>query len=163
MNYRYQTLETPAGRLYLIGTDDYLEAAVFRKQWPAVRKRFAPLKRSGTPALKAAQRQLAEYFSGRRRSFELPIRQKGTPFQEKVWTALAAIPFGEKKTYKEQAAAIGAPNAVRAVGRTNGLNLLCIVRPCHRVVGSSGALTGYAGGLNAKKILLHFEQNQSSK
>ena len=102
----------------------------------------------------------SEYFAGTRRSFDLPFDLQGTEFQLEVWRALAEIPYGETRTYGEQAAALGRPRAVRAVGSANGRNPLSIVLPCHRVVGSDGALRGFAGGLEVKAALLAFEHGQ---
>lgn len=102
-------------------------------------------------------RQLTEYFAGDRQAFELPIAPAGTPFQLRVWQLLQGIGYGERRTYGELAAELGNPNAARAVGLANGRNPISIIVPCHRVVGSSGALTGYAGGLTNKQWLLDFE------
>lgn len=110
-----------------------------------------------TPLLNEAVSQLNEYFSGERKDFDLPIAPEGTVFEQKVWEALRTIPYGETRTYGEIAVQIGRPKASRAVGRANGLNPLSIIIPCHRVIGKSGKLTGYAGGLEAKKILLGLE------
>jgi len=101
--------------------------------------------------------QLEEYFARARTSFDLPLDLRGTPFQVAAWEALAAIPYGETRAYAEQAARIGRPNAVRAIGAANGRNPISIVLPCHRVVGSDGSLTGFAGGLEVKAALLAFE------
>ena len=101
--------------------------------------------------------QLAQYFAGRRRVFDLPLHATGSPFQKRVWAALCEIPYGETRSYSETAQAIGAPTASRAVGLANGQNPISIVVPCHRVVGASGALTGYAGGVEAKRRLLALE------
>jgi methylated-DNA-[protein]-cysteine S-methyltransferase len=109
------------------------------------------------PVLADACRQLSEYFDGKRTTFDLPLRPAGTPFQQAVWEALRAIPAGETRSYADVARAVGRPSAVRAVGAANGANPIAIVVPCHRVIGSSGALTGYAGGLPLKKWLLAFE------
>jgi methylated-DNA-[protein]-cysteine S-methyltransferase len=103
------------------------------------------------------RRQLAEYFAGARREFELPLAPAGTPFERSVWDELRAIPFGETRSYGEIAAAIGRPGAARAVGRANGANPIPIVVPCHRVIGSDGSLTGFGGGLEAKSRLLEIE------
>lgn len=99
----------------------------------------------GHPVLTAATQQLGEYFSGTRRSFDLPLDPQGTPFQREVWTALASIPFGETRSYGEIAAQIGRPSASRAVGAANGRNPLSIIVPCHRVIGKAGGLTGLPG------------------
>lgn len=113
-----------------------------------------------TPLLREAYRQLTAYFSGTRRTFDLPLSPCGTPFQTAVWQALCAIPYDEKRTYGEIAAAIGRPNACRAVGMACHVNPIAIVIPCHRVIGKSGSLTGYAGGLAVKQFLLSLEQKK---
>ena len=107
--------------------------------------------------LRETERQLAEYFEGDRKTFSLPLAFVGTPFQQSVWRALLKIPFGETRTYGEIARALGQPTASRAVGAANGKNPISIVAPCHRVIGSSGKLTGFAGGLKAKAFLLRLE------
>jgi methylated-DNA-[protein]-cysteine S-methyltransferase len=107
-----------------------------------------------------ARTQLAEYFAGARTSFDLALDlSSGTPFQQRVWTALLTIPHGETVSYGEIARRIGQPKAVRAVGLANGRNPICIVVPCHRVIGANGALTGYGGGLDRKQALLTLEQH----
>jgi methylated-DNA-[protein]-cysteine S-methyltransferase len=111
----------------------------------------------GHPVLRLATEQLAEYFAGRRRTFELPLDLHGTPFQVKAWRLLATVPYGSTVSYGQQAALLGDPNRARAVGAANGRNPVSIILPCHRVVGASGALTGFAGGLDAKRSLLEFE------
>jgi methylated-DNA-[protein]-cysteine S-methyltransferase len=103
------------------------------------------------------RRQLAEYFAGERREFDLELAPEGTPFERSVWEALRTIPFGETRSYGEIAAAIGHPGAARAVGRANGANPIPIVVPCHRVIGSNGSLTGFGGGLENKSRLLELE------
>lgn len=105
----------------------------------------------------ALRAQLGEYFAGARRAFELPLSGRGTQAQRAVWRALADIPFGEVQSYAELARAVGAPRSARAVGAANARNPLSIVVPCHRVIGSDGSLTGYAGGLEAKRWLLAHE------
>lgn len=113
--------------------------------------------RDADEILLAAEKQLAEYFSGARRDFDLPLCPAGTPFQKAVWDALRAIPFGETRTYGEIAKSLGRPGAARAVGMANRLNPLPIVVPCHRVIGAGGGLTGYAYGLAMKQQLLSLE------
>ena len=105
-----------------------------------------------------AMEQLREYFSGQRKQFELPYELRGTEFQKKVWAALEAIPYGQTRSYREIAQAVGNPKAVRAVGAANGKNPMWIVVPCHRVIGADGGLTGYAGGVELKRALLELEQ-----
>lgn len=109
------------------------------------------------PLLQEAACQLAAYFAGKLRRFELPLRPAGTPFQQRVWAALCEIPYGEVRSYGAIAARIGSPKVARAVGRANHGNPLPIVIPCHRVIGASGALTGYGGGLPIKEYLLRIE------
>ncbi len=116
-----------------------------------------------TPLLKEAVRQLSEYFSGERTSFDLPVMPAGTEFQRTVWDVLKTIPFGETRAYKEVAAAAGNPKGCRAVGMANNRNPVMIVIPCHRVIGSDGSLTGYAGGLDVKEKLLRLEAEYSGR
>ena len=114
--------------------------------------------RQSNRTIDTAARQLDEYFSGRRKAFELPLAPAGTPFQQKVWAALQHIPYGETQSYKQVAGMIGNPNASRAVGMANNKNPLLVVIPCHRVVGADGSLVGYAASLETKKQLLELEQ-----
>jgi methylated-DNA-[protein]-cysteine S-methyltransferase len=109
------------------------------------------------PVLRAAARQLGEYFAGRRRTFDLPLRPLGSAFQQRVWQQLLEIPFGATCSYGALARAIGRPSASRAVGAANGRNPISIIIPCHRVIGSDGSLTGYGGGEPAKRWLLEHE------
>jgi methylated-DNA-[protein]-cysteine S-methyltransferase len=104
-----------------------------------------------------AERQLVEYFAGRRTQFDLPLEPRGTEFQRKIWQALKAIPFGQTRSYLDLAKAVGSPRAVRAVGAANGKNPLSIVVPCHRVIGADGRLVGFAGGVETKAKLLALE------
>lgn len=112
-----------------------------------------------TELLLCAQRQLNEYFGGSRKVFSLPLALTGTPFQRKVWQQLTQIPYGEVRSYGQIAQAVGNPKACRAVGAANHCNPIPILVPCHRVVGANGSLTGYAGGLWRKNLLLQLEQN----
>ena len=154
----HKQIPSPVGPIYLVADSKSLRAITFATNWPAM-----PPGKAGTagdnPILSKAQRQLEEYFAGRRTDFELPITLTGTPFQKKTWQALLTIPYGETRSYSQQAQIIGNPKAVRAVGRTNGLNPIAIVVPCHRVIGKSGKLTGYAGGLEIKRFLLELENS----
>ena len=112
---------------------------------------------SDAKRLREAQRQLEEYFAGERTEFSLPLESHGTDFQQRVWRALRAIPFGTTISYGELARRIGNPRAVRAVGLANGRNPISIIVPCHRVIGANGTLTGYGGGLERKRFLLALE------
>ena len=117
----------------------------------------APGANDVSPLLDEAEAQLQAYFAGVRTTFDLPLAPKGTPFQRAVWDALRAIPCGETRTYAQIAAAVGNPKACRAVGMANNRNPIAILIPCHRVIGTNGSLTGYAGGLAVKKALLALE------
>lgn len=116
-------------------------------------------KEAETPLIKDAFRQLSEYLIGERKEFDLPIRMRGTEFQKRVWRALLDIPYGETRSYKQIAEAIGNPKGVRAVGMANNRNQLLIVIPCHRVIGASGSLVGYGEGLEMKEFLLRLEKS----
>lgn len=148
-------IPSPAGTLRLVASDAALVGVYFEAHRPAPSLEARPVR--AHPILDRAGRELGEYFAGKRSRFTLPLEPRGTAFQRAVWGALMAIPFGERRSYAELAAAIGRPRAVRAVGAANGKNPLSIVVPCHRVVGSDGSLTGYAGGLAAKERLLALE------
>jgi methylated-DNA-[protein]-cysteine S-methyltransferase len=148
---------SPVGRLTLVATDRGLSAILWENDRPGrVRLNITGEDRTH-PLLVEAERQLAQYFAGRRQRFALPLDPSGTAFQRDVWDALGTIPFGETRSYAQIAQQIGQPRAVRAVGAANGRNPLSIVVPCHRVVGSTGALTGFAGGLAVKARLLALE------
>ncbi len=116
-----------------------------------------------TPLLKKAARQLEEYFAGKRKAFDLPLQPKGTAFQQAVWQALQQIPYGQTRSYAQIALAVGRPTATRAVGGANHNNPISIIIPCHRVIGASGSLTGYGGGLDKKQALLLLEQTHVVK
>jgi methylated-DNA-[protein]-cysteine S-methyltransferase len=109
------------------------------------------------PILLETERQLSEYFAGKRTQFELPLEPRGSEFQKRVWRALREIPFGKTRSYRDLAEAIGSPKASRAIGAANGKNPLSIVVPCHRVIGTDRTLTGFAGGLETKATLLALE------
>ncbi|WP_323847236.1 methylated-DNA--[protein]-cysteine S-methyltransferase [Microbulbifer magnicolonia] len=113
--------------------------------------------RGSTALTDAAARQLEEYFAGARRDFDLPLNPRGTEFQRRVWDALLRIPYGETRSYRQQAGSLGNLKAIRAVARANGANRIAVVIPCHRVIGADGTLTGYAGGLDMKARLLTLE------
>jgi len=115
------------------------------------------------PAGRAAREQVLAYFAGERREFELPLAARGTPFQRRVWDALGAIPFGETRTYGQLAAQLGAPAASRAVGRANATNPICLIVPCHRVIGANGSLTGFAFGEDIKRALLAHERAPAAR
>lgn len=153
----YKRMASPVGTLMLAATDDGLAAILWENDRPSRVPLHVIAESNHHPVLVEAERQLTEYFAGRRTDFELKMDISGTAFQQSVWNALLTIPFGETRSYADIAKQIGKPRAVRAVGSASGRNPLSIVAPCHRVVGSSGALTGFAGGLEVKAQLLAFE------
>jgi methylated-DNA-[protein]-cysteine S-methyltransferase len=151
----WQEIDSPVGPLLLAGTAQALALVHFQ----AGPRPLRPAKEwcHGAEPFVRVQAQLAEYFCGARRTFELPLAPQGTPFQLKVWRALCAIPYGETLSYGELARQLGLVNGARAVGLANGANPLPIVVPCHRVIGSDGTLTGFGGGLHIKRSLLALE------
>ena len=154
------TMASPVGELTLVASEQGLRAILWAEERAG---RVTLPERRGDPAhevLAEAVRQLAEYFAGERRAFDLPLDPVGTDFQRAVWTGLNAIPYGETRSYAALAAAIGRPGASRAVGAANGRNPLSIVTPCHRVIGANGTLTGFAGGLAVKQWLLAHERGE---
>ena len=155
--YVAKTIRSPVGALTLVASDDGLAAILWENDRPGRVRLGVVAEDADHPVLLATERQLAEYFAGRRKVFDLKLDFAGTAFQEKVWRALLAIPFGETRTYAQIARQIGRPSAVRAVGAANGRNPISIVAPCHRVIGSNGELTGFAGGLAIKAQLLRLE------
>ena len=163
MTHVRTTIDSPVGELTLIASDAGLRAVL----WQDDRPTRVPLPQDvvddpGHPVLRAATEQLGEYFAGTRKDFDLPLAPEGTPFQQKSWEALRAIPYGETISYGEQARRLGSPSAVRAVGAANGRNPISIIVPCHRVIGSDGSLTGFAAGLDAKAWLLRHENGEAA-
>ncbi|WNZ79383.1 methylated-DNA--[protein]-cysteine S-methyltransferase [Pseudomonas sp. P105] len=157
----YKTIPSPVGQLILVARDTKLAAILWENE-RLNRVRLGPLEEdSQHPVLKETERQLMEYFAGQRRRFDLALDFAGTDFQVRVWQALLTIPFGETRSYRDIAIQIGQPTAVRAVGAANGRNPISIIAPCHRVIGTSGSLTGFAGGLAAKQFLLSLEGQQT--
>ncbi|MFR0713416.1 methylated-DNA--[protein]-cysteine S-methyltransferase [Enterobacterales bacterium BD_CKDN230030183-1A_HGKHYDSX7] len=157
----YSLMQSPVGMLTLVARGDCL-AAVLWEDERENRVRLGDLYRDdGHPVLLQTARQLGEYFASGRQRFDLPLDFAGTAFQRRVWAALLTIPFGETRSYSDIARQIGNPSAVRAVGAANGRNPISIIAPCHRVIGASGGLTGFAGGLPAKQYLLALEGRQS--
>jgi methylated-DNA-[protein]-cysteine S-methyltransferase len=150
-------VDSPVGRLKLVATDQGLAGILWANDRPRRVRLNIEAEDSSHPVLIETERQLEEYFAGRRKQFELRLDVAGTDFQRKVWNALLTIPFGETRSYAQIARQIGNPGAGRAVGAANGRNPVSIVAPCHRVIGSTGKLTGFAGGLDAKARLLALE------
>jgi methylated-DNA-[protein]-cysteine S-methyltransferase len=152
---RFARVDTPIGTLTLVATDDGLREVRFAGQAPPA----GAAEVSDDPVLADAAAQLREWFAGERTAFDLPLDLgAATAFQRRAWLALADVPYATTRSYGEQAGIIGAPRAARAVGAANGRNPISIIVPCHRLVGSTGSLTGYGGGLDRKRYLLAFER-----
>jgi methylated-DNA-[protein]-cysteine S-methyltransferase len=157
MPYEYTLMPSPVGVLTLVARNGKLGAILWETE-RANRVRLGELVEANhSPVLLEAERQLREYFEGTRQQFDLELDFAGTDFQKQVWQALLTIPFGETRSYSQIAQQIGNPKAVRAVGAANGRNPISIIAPCHRVIGASGGVTGFAGGLAAKQYLLALE------
>lgn len=154
---KYKIIKSPVGHLKLIAQNQYLEAILWENDIPNRVRLDQMSEDNKDPILLETERQLNEYFSGKRTTFDLAMKASGTPFQEEVWHALNQIPFGITSTYKDIALKIDRPKAVRAVGTAIGRNPISIIIPCHRVIGSDGSLTGFAGGLDRKRLLLDLE------
>jgi len=156
-HYVYKIMDSPVGQLKLVATDEGLAGILWERDRPSRVRLNIETEDNSHPVLVETERQLEEYFAGRRTEFALTLDVAGTSFQRKVWNALLTIPFGETRSYGQIARQIGNPDAVRAVGAANGRNPVSIVTPCHRVIGSTGKLTGFGGGLDAKARLLELE------
>jgi len=154
----HTTIDSPVGPLTLVARDGSLTGLYMHEQRHRPQPETFGVRDDGAEPFATATRQLAEYFAGTRTAFDLPLAPAGTPFQQRVWAALREIPYGETTSYGELAERIGSPGAARAVGLANGRNPIGIVVPCHRVVGSTGALTGYGGGIETKRRLLDAER-----
>jgi methylated-DNA-[protein]-cysteine S-methyltransferase len=156
---RYVTkkVESPVGTLTLVASDEGLAAILWPNDRPGRVRLNIGAEDDHHPVLLETERQLQEYFAGMRTQFAVTLDVTGTPFQRRVWEALRTIPFGETRSYGQIAAQIGQPGAVRAVGAASGRNPVAIVAPCHRVIGATGKLTGFAGGIETKADLLALE------
>ena len=155
---RYCSAPSPLGNILLVANGDALCGVYFdgQKYLPAIDPAWQ--EDSGSAILRTAHNQLDQYFAGSRKRFELPLEPNGTSFQRAVWNAIAQVPWGETLTYAELASRAGRPGSARAAGAATGRNPLSIIVPCHRIVGSDGSLTGYAGGLDRKQKLLALER-----
>jgi methylated-DNA-[protein]-cysteine S-methyltransferase len=158
MTCSYTLIDSPVGELKLVASDRGLAAILWENDDPDRVRLGALVEDPAHPVLTETARQLTAYFAGDLERFDVPLDFNGTDFQKIVWAALLTIPFGETRSYGEIAHQIGRPSASRAVGAANGRNPISIIAPCHRVIGSSGALTGFAGGLAAKERLLGLER-----
>jgi len=157
MSHSVKLIESPVGKLTLIARGKKLTAVLWEAEWENYVKPDGIIVEPDHPVLCETEHQLSEYFAGKRRVFNLELDFVGTDFQKRVWQALLTIPFGETRSYSDIARQIGNEKAVRAVGAANGRNLISIITPCHRVIGMDGSLTGFAGGLEAKRMLLALE------
>lgn len=162
MGVLHTVVASPVGDLTLVADGAALVGLYFEgHKRPPRLAGLGPRVAGRDPAFAAPIGQLTEYFAGERREFELELAPRGSDFERKVWGLLTKIPYGEKRTYGELAAELGDPGAAQAVGNANGWNPISIVVPCHRVVGASGALTGYAGGVSRKRFLLSLEEPEA--
>ena len=162
MTLAYKIMESPVGKLKLVASDTALLAILWENDSPRRVRLTEVVANDRHPVLVETERQLREYFSGKRKTFSINLDLRGTRFQKSVWEALLAIPFGETRSYGQLAKQLGNPRATRAVGAANGRNPVSIIVPCHRVIGSSGKLTGFAGGLDVKARLLSLEKQRTS-
>ena len=161
--YRKIMLLSPINAVYVVADDESLKAISFENNWQKTRKQLGVISTGDNPIIEQTKDQLREYFDGKRSTFDLPLSLPGTEFQQQCWQFLQSIPYGETRSYSEQAASIGNPRAVRGVGSANGLNPIVIVVPCHRVIGKSGKLSGYGGGLSVKEFLLELEKRHTAE
>jgi methylated-DNA-[protein]-cysteine S-methyltransferase len=155
--YYWKTMKSPVGELKLVASDKGLAAILWENDDPRRVQIREYAKKNDHPILLKAEKELKEYFAKKRKRFTLKADFIGTDFQKSVWAALLTIPFGETRSYADIARQIKNPKAVRAVGGAIGKNPIAIITPCHRVIGTSGKLTGFAGGLKNKKCLLDLE------
>ena len=161
MSHVFKWMDTPVGLLKLVASEKGLAAVL----WPDDNPKRVPLgdliEDAVNPFLIQTEAELTDYFAGKRRTFTVPLDFNGTGFQKSVWQALLTIPFGETRSYGQIATQLGKPSASRAVGAANGKNPISIIAPCHRVIGASGKLTGFAGGLETKAHLLALEGHEA--
>lgn len=154
----YKTIKSPIGKITLVASEKALVALYVNDE--LMPKKDLAKKNETHKILVLAEQQLNEYFDGRRKTFDLPLQPEGTEFQNKAWTALSKIPYGEVWSYGKQAQYLKSPNGQRAVGGANGRNPIPVIIPCHRVIGSTGKLTGFSGGMSMKVYLLKLEGHQ---
>lgn len=158
------TVDSPVGPLRLVTDGEHLTGLFFAEHRHAPEDFGPQIELAEAPqVLRDAQEQLGEYFAGERTTFDLPLAARGTDFQKRVWALLEQIPYGQTWSYGQLATELGQPGASRAVGLANGRNPISIVVPCHRVVGSTGAITGYGGGVERKQVLLDLERGAADK
>ena len=156
----YDTLDGPWGGMLIAASDRGISGIYFNRQKYHPKRGKEWQHAPDNAHLKRARKQLGEYFAGKRRDFDLTLDPAGSPFQKRVWKAIASVPYGETISYGELARRAGFPEGARAAGAATGRNPIGIVVPCHRIVGSNGKLTGYAGGLDKKRALLALEAGE---
>jgi methylated-DNA-[protein]-cysteine S-methyltransferase len=162
MSLSYKFVDSPIGRLKLVASKQGLVAIFWEKDNPRRVRLEELIENAHHPILLQTEGELQEYFARKRKRFNVPLDMRGTVFQKQVWEALLGIPFGETRSYGQLAVQLGNPRATRAVGAANGRNPVAIIAPCHRVIGFSGKLAGFAGGLEAKAHLLNLEKRDES-
>lgn len=162
MNY-YDFYQSPHGKMLLVASEDGLSRVYFdqQKYFPQINAEWR--QDAGNVFLRQARRELAEYFDGKRKRFEIALAPEGTKFQRAVWQAIYKVGYGKTITYGELARSAGNPGSARAAGAATGRNPISIIVPCHRIVGSNGSLTGYAGGLDRKRALLALETSLTAQ
>ena len=165
MTFYQSSFKTPLGQMTCLATDEGIYLLEFKsrkelkKEIETLKKKFdATIEKGDNKYTKMLKTQLKEYFNQKRQKFTLPLKLDGTDFQLKVWSELLLVPYGETRTYLEQAKSFGDEKAIRAMASANGKNKIAILVPCHRIIGSDGSLTGYAGGLEKKRFLLNLER-----
>lgn len=159
----HKFIGSPVGKLKLVASDQGLAAILWENDNPRRVRLGETTEDISHPVLLETERQLKDYFDGKRTSFSVELDLVGTAFQKNVWEALLGIPLGETRSYGQLAKQLGKPRATRAVGAANGRNPISIIVPCHRVIGSNGKLTGFAGGLGIKEHLLRLEKSSNRK
>jgi methylated-DNA-[protein]-cysteine S-methyltransferase len=160
MDYYSKTINSPVGKLKLFASNEALVGILWEREKPSRAHIESYTEKSDHPILVETEKQLNEYFNGERKQFDIKLDFIGTDFQKQVWQALLTIPFGETRSYGQIAAQLNNPKSVRAVGAANGKNPISIIAPCHRVIGMDGSLTGFAGGIENKEILLKLENSK---
>ncbi len=162
MEYYSKIINSPVGKLKMFANDESLVGILWERDKPNRTHIKSSVEKNDHPVLLETEKQLNEYFKGERKQFTIKLEFIGTDFQKQVWQALLTIPYGETRSYGEIAMQLNNPGSVRAVGAANGKNPISIIAPCHRVIGASGSLTGFAGGLENKVLLLKLENAKAN-
>jgi methylated-DNA-[protein]-cysteine S-methyltransferase len=160
LDYYSKTINSPVGKLKLFASNEALVGILWEREKPNRTHIESSTEKNDHPILVETEKQLSEYFSGERKQFDIKLDFFGTNFQKQVWQALLTIPYGETRSYGQIAMQLNNPKSVRAVGAANGKNPISIIVPCHRVIGATGSLTGFAGGMENKELLLRLENSK---